>query len=703
MNRYYYLLLTILLISTQYKVFAKKVNQQTAALAAKNFYYERINQKRQTDYYSIKILSTIEKKQNSETDLYIFNIKNGGYVIVSADDAAIPIVAYSFSGNIDMENPPPAFKEWLNGYAAQIEEIRTLKLNSPAKTDSLWKALTTTNPSTLKIFSGKSVDPLLISTWDQNRGYNKLCPVDSAGPGGHVYAGCVAVAMAQIMYYYKYPAQGFGTHSYYHQKYGSLTANFGNTQYKWHEMVNKMPNEGNHEVAQLLYHCGVSVNMNYSPNGSGAWPNRCVTAYKSYFKYSNQVYIDDKVSYTNNQWIWKITQNLNDKIPLFYHGYPSTGGGLGHAFNLDGYQGSDHFHFNWGWSGHYNGYFYLSSLNPGNHDYSAGQGAIFNIKPPSTKYPSYCQSTTTITSTNGVIFDGSGPKSYNNNSDCYWLIKPSVLIDRLILKFDRFALETNDYVTVYDGSTVSSPVLGTFTGQTLPSTITSTGKTLLVKFKTNGSGTDEGFDASFKSIMPVYCQGTVTLTGATGVFSDGSGNQDYNNRTVCRWMIDGQGNQGIKLNFSKFKTEQGKDWVKIYDPTQVPSKLLAAYSGHQIPPSVSATHGKMLVMFATSASNTDEGWEARYYTGSVGMEEQTNAATFIYPNPANSVINIDLQQQQGKAVTEFYSIDGKLIKTVIIDAGKTSTVDISTLEKGLYIIIIRSNGNIIRKRIEIIH
>jgi len=111
----------------------------------------------------------------------------------------------------------------------------------------------------------------------------------------------------------------------------------------------------------------------------------------------------------------------------------------------------------------------------------------------------------------------------------------------------------------------------------------------------------------------------------------------------------------------------------------------------------------MLVMFATSASNTDEGWEARYYTGSVGMEEHTNAAIFIYPNPANSVINIDLQQQQGKAVTQFYGIDGKLIKTVIIDAGKTSTVDISFLEKGLYFITIRINENCYRKKIEIIH
>jgi hypothetical protein len=168
-------------------------------------------------------------------------------------------------------------------------------------------------------------------------------------------------------------------------------------------------------------------------------------------------------------------------------------------------------------------------------------------------------------------------------------------------------------------------------------------------------------------------------------------------------MIDGQGNQGIKLNFSKFKTEQGKDWVKIYDPTQVPSKLLAAYSGNQIPPSVSATHGKMLVMFATSASNTDDGWEARYYTGSVGMEELNQSAINIYPNPANTVINIDLQQQSGKAITEIYGIDGKLIKTVIINAGKTSAVDISFLEKGLYFITIRINGNCYRKKIEIIH
>ncbi len=695
-------ILTIIILSGLAKGFSKDVDRKTAILAAKNFYYERINQKKHTDYKAIAVSSVLERKSKGKTDLYIINMQPDGFVIVSGDDAAVPVTAYSFSGKIDFDNPAPAFMEWLDGYQKQIEEIRNLHLKATAQIDSMWAALKPEGKGSLKIFNGKSVDPLLLSTWDQGGKYNALCPADQLGPGGHVYAGCVAVAMAQVMYYYKYPKQGHGTHSYTHQVYGSLSANFGATTYKWNEMANKMPNSGNFEIAQLLYHCGVSVNMHYSPSGSGAWSNRCVTAYKTYFGYSNSVYIDDKASYTDNQWNAKLMQSLGNRIPLYYHGYPTTGNGAGHAFNLDGYQGYGYFHFNWGWSGAYNGYFYLNNLNPGGNDFSGGQGAIFNIVPDPSKYPYGCSPMKTISSLNGVIFDGSGPADYDNNSDCYWLISPSELVQYIKLSFSKFSLDTGDYVTVYDGSSTADSVLGNFTGQNLPPDIKSTGQQMLIRFKSNGSGTDEGFDASFSTKKPVFCQGTMTLTGPTGVFSDGSDTNKYNNGSFCKWFIDGQGAQGIKLNFSKFKTEQGKDWVKIYDPTQSPSVLLASYSGHQIPPSVSATHGAMLIIFATSPSGSDEGWEARYYVGNVGMEEQAAERPEIYPNPAGNTLNIKLSQTgTNNCKVEFYSLDGQkqLSKTL---KNKNNKLDISKLASGFYFVKIFTGGKVVCEKLEVL-
>ena len=701
-NTLYFTLITIF-ISIGYIAKADFVNQNVALQVGKNFYYQRINQKIPTDYNALKIASVFTKKSNSQVTLYIFNFKNQGYIIVSADDDAYPILAYDFQNNIDMENPPEAFTEWLGGYSEQIDEIRKENLQADNQIDSLWNSLKSNDTKALAIFGGKSQDPLLLSTWDQGAGYNEQCPLDVFGPGGHPYAGCVAVAMAQVMYYYKYPNQGTGSHSYYHQNYGQLSADFGATQYKWNEMSNKLPSGGSFEIAQLLYHCGVSVDMNYSASGSGAWSNRCVTAYKNYFGYSSSVHIDDKGSYTTNQWYSKLMQSLNNKIPLYYHGYPTTSSGAGHAFNLDGYQGIDFYHFNWGWSGSYNGYFYLNNLNPGGYDFSGGQGAIFDIKPDPSAYPYGCTSTKTITSRNGVIFDGSGPYNYNDSIDCYWLIAPSMLVDHIILNFDKITLDTNDYVTVYDGATTTDSILGTFSGYNLPSSINSSGQRLLVRFKSDNSGNDEGFEASYRSIMPVFCHGTLTLTDTSGIISDGSDTNDYNNGVMCRWFIEAPGQPGILLNFSSFKTEPNKDWMKIYDPTTSPVTLLAQYSGDQVPPSVMATHGKMLIIFATSQENSDEGWTAHYYTGQVGIGENNLISDVkLYPNPAHNQLNIDLGGNPAAVLKmELNSLDGKMMLSTVPKNEKIVQLDVSNLSSGIYILTIFQEGSVIRKKVEV--
>jgi len=99
--------------------------------------------------------------------------------------------------------------------------------------------------------------------------YNELCPADPNGPGGHVYAGCVATAMGMVMKYWSHPTTGVGSHSYYCPGYGYQSANFGATTYLWDEMPNSISTSCI-PIATLLYHCGVAVNMGYSVDGSGA-------------------------------------------------------------------------------------------------------------------------------------------------------------------------------------------------------------------------------------------------------------------------------------------------------------------------------------------------------------------------------------------------------------------------------------------------
>jgi hypothetical protein len=181
--------------------------------------------------------------------------------------------------------------------------------------------------------------------------------------------------MAQIMNYWEHPAIGVGSHGYTHQTYGYLFADFGGTIYNF-PMNNNTPTDASRE---LLFHCGVSVNMNYGPGGSAAGNSEALSALETYFNYDESAYIDEKDNHTNSEWEDLIRDNLDNGRPLCYFGV-GTGG---HAFNLDGYEDSNisYFHFNWGWSGSYNGYYYLNNLNPASYDFSSDQEAIFNIFP----------------------------------------------------------------------------------------------------------------------------------------------------------------------------------------------------------------------------------------------------------------------------------------------------------------------------------
>ncbi len=216
-----------------------------------------------------------------------------------------------------------------------------------------------------------NVDPLLSTLWNQGTYYNQLCPTDPNGPGGHVWAGCVATAMGQVMKYHDHPDQGTGSHSYYAAGYGTQSANFGVTTYEWSSMPNQI-NSNNLPIATLLYHLGVSVDMQYSPNGSGAYSSDARDALVDYFSYSPNAQLLPKNSFPIETFIYKLQNELNLNRPVYYSG---SGSGGGHAFVCDGYQGDDYFHFNWGWSGYGDGYFYLNNLNPGGVTIQPGTGS----------------------------------------------------------------------------------------------------------------------------------------------------------------------------------------------------------------------------------------------------------------------------------------------------------------------------------------
>ena len=324
------------------------------------------------------------------TNLYIFNA-NPGFVVMAADDRVQPILGYSLEGQFVVQDMPDNVRWWMQGYDDEIQAAIDHRVSASSETARQWRDLERGEaiPRAEEV-----VPPLIVTKWNQDEYYNSLCPSVSDGPGGHAYTGCVATAMAQVMKYWEYPSHGIGTHSYI-WKGQTLTADFGNTTYDWANMTNTYGSSSTsvqkQAVATLMYHCGVSVDMVYggrSTNGSSAAVATVAEALKTFFNYSPDLAHEKKSQYDDAEWKTKVKNELDAHRPMEYGGQDPNGP-AGHAFVCDGYNSDDYFHFNWGWSGAYDGYFSLDNLDTGannqsgqgNGVYTRDQAAVFGIQP----------------------------------------------------------------------------------------------------------------------------------------------------------------------------------------------------------------------------------------------------------------------------------------------------------------------------------
>ncbi len=382
MRRYILFTLFVLFFISIYK----DVYNQTASLkeikdVAKNFYWE------QSEISSVKVnyntispdIAFIESKNNN-TIYYVVNLPNYNVHVYVSSDKRIKAVLGLGDGlyNTD-DSMPPSYISWMEHYTEEIDYFLTDIKNgaSYTKIQEDWTKYKTKNPPS----RSKSVSPLLTTTWSQECYYNEDCPDDTDGPCDHALVGCVATAMAQIMKYHNHPPMGKGVHSYTHPTYGSLHANFGVTTYDW----DAMPDEygvysANPAVAKLSYHCGVSVNMEYGPNISGAYSSKVDDAFEDYFKYHDGIFYAQKKNYSNSGWEQLLRNNLDNALPVYYSGANSEAE-EGHAFVCDGYTGTNYFHFNWGWGGSYNGNFYVNNLTLAGYNFNYYQAAVVTIVP----------------------------------------------------------------------------------------------------------------------------------------------------------------------------------------------------------------------------------------------------------------------------------------------------------------------------------
>ena len=194
-----------------------------------------------------------------------------------------------------------------------------------------------------------SVAPLLPDQWDQEGALKRMTPVID---GEHAVVGCVGLAMAQVMHYWKYPERGTGSLTYTDSTGcgQTLTANFGEHVYEWDKMLN-IYKEGEYTEEQaaagalLCSDCGISVKTTYGTSASGAQTVMQAIALPQYFGYDEGVQLYFRDFYTKAE----ITQMLKTELaagrPILATGYNYNGG---HAFVIDGYDESDRFHINLG-------------------------------------------------------------------------------------------------------------------------------------------------------------------------------------------------------------------------------------------------------------------------------------------------------------------------------------------------------------------
>ena len=315
-------------------------------------------------------------------NLYIFSTPSG-YIVLPNDDAAPALLGYSDDGTFSLENNP-ALSYWLEFYNRELDYLS----KHPNNLSSSLKAASRTERA--------PIEPLTQTKWNQEAPYNDKCPELN---GERSVTGCVATAMAQVMKYHNYPTKGKGTHSYDWESGGEkLSFNYGETTFDWANMPNIYDSSSTQTqrdaVATLMLACGISVNMNYSPNESGASTMLMGSSLIDYFDYDQALWMPMRDYYGIEEWEDMIYKDLSEGLPVLYAGQGTAGG---HQFICDGYSSDGYFHFNWGWGGMSNGYFLLTALNPASLGVGGGSGGFnsyqqiaLGVRPPvSGSQPTY--------------------------------------------------------------------------------------------------------------------------------------------------------------------------------------------------------------------------------------------------------------------------------------------------------------------------
>ena len=344
---------------------AERITRDQALVLAQDFMQGKVMEPVQTG-----ALRAPARGQQFDESYYIFNAADGeGYVIMAADDRISPVLGFSEQGNINPDDMPENMVSWLEYYKHEINSLNHdagIAPYTPVPRDE--------------------VKPLINNYWHQQDPYNRLCPVYD---GTRCPVGCTALAMAQIMYYYKWPVGEVDSMPPYINKYNSMSVEgLPSTTFKW-DLIKPANSsyesyESVYAVAELMRYCGQAVKMGYLSYSSFASTNSVTEVLIEHFNYSRQIEMLYKHNYSSQDWDQIIYNELASGRPVYYSGLRMPDGG--HSFVCDGYK-DGFFHINWGQRCLSDGYFRLSLLSMeatnlyDQYNYAYLQEAIIGIEP----------------------------------------------------------------------------------------------------------------------------------------------------------------------------------------------------------------------------------------------------------------------------------------------------------------------------------
>ncbi len=395
------LFLSLALILCSFITYSQDVSE-SLALRMANHYFQKIDlESRKTfdssdSLYRVHQLSTPERfSPNGKATMWLVPVEDG-WVILSGSIKATPILAYiqSFEKPV-YDSMPPAAQELIDCYEDYLVYIR--EHDPQYEIDSRWlEAQNNMGTEDISRDNIYFIGDTLLTKWGQSGGgscatnkiYNKFCPtVSNPIKCDKAPAGCVAVAIAQIMRYWKWP--------YAAQVPQTIGGNDTVlTFYDWTKMPIEINNSTDMEevdmIAGFLKDCGYKLDMDYEANGSYAFDNNAVKTLKAFGYDKNS--IDLRKKWLTSGWTNMLRSNIDNGQPVYYAGKKTISGEGGHAFVVDGYQtGGPIYHINFGWKGWANGWYNIDDVyvNDTIH-YEHYQSAIFGIRPD----PKFCNDTT---------------------------------------------------------------------------------------------------------------------------------------------------------------------------------------------------------------------------------------------------------------------------------------------------------------------